>query len=198
MGTTTDTAIDRLLNQFSDSPNLINLITKILLRMEDSNDMLSDLATKRVLDVATGIWLDQIGDLVGITRPYQEVSDDYIFTYKGIGDPDNINKAYAGIPVTTGGYYQGLNGVFTGDLVDDTTYRLYIYAKIFVTNSRCGIADIYQFVLSLFAVELDIVNDSTRHLNLTIRATFSLTQGERRFILKYAPISAGISVDFTN
>lgn len=191
MGYRTDTAIGQLLNQFVDGDRIIRVFRSILLRMEDSDDILSDLSLKRWIDSATGIWLDIIGAIVGVARPPENEPDGIIFTYKGIGDPDDPNKGFNQVGDTVGGHYSGFKGLPSSSFVSDVVYRTYIKAKAINVTAKGTIPDITKCIDYAFGYQpnIDIPVEGM------IVATFSapLSNDERYLIMILAPVSSGIS-----
>lgn len=61
-------ALNDLLAQFHDKPNIAALVSAFLQQVQEAEDMLFDVFTKRTLDVATGAQLDGIGDILGLPR----------------------------------------------------------------------------------------------------------------------------------
>ncbi len=197
MGTRTDQAVGRLLNQFHRSINIINLIKALIARLEDGDDMLGDLATLRWISTAEGVWLDEAGDIIGIERFY-EADDQDIFTYKsaypGTDDP---SKAYSSLPTATGGKYMSENGLFLDTKIDDDEYRKWIYVKAFVTGKAGTYNDIYNFIkLAFDDLESNVTLGDTRLVHVEIAT--ALTQNERIQLIKYAPISSAVDIQIIN
>lgn len=197
--TATSQALGRLLNQYSDSERIRDLLTDIFARLEDSNDILDDLLTKRDLNTATGVWLDILGDIVGVSRPYKALSADNIFTFKSNpGDPDDADKAYYDPGGPTGGYYQSAEGLRdpSGDLMGDTEYRKLVQAKALANHVIGNIDDIAAFIKEAFGVDSDVQDPIPGEVEVTLAA--SLNQDERRAVEELAPLSAGVSIWITN
>jgi hypothetical protein len=200
MGAATDQALSRLLNQFSEQPNIRALLTDIFARVEDSNDILDDLLNLRDIDTATGVWLDILGDIVGIERPEKEISADFIFAFKqNPADPDDPDKAFynpSGTP--TGGYYQSFEGLKdpSGDLMIDSEYRKLVKAKAIGNHVIGNIEDITRFILEGFGVSSHVTDDNPGEIEVELVS--GLTQGERRSVEEYAPRAAGVNITIVN
>jgi hypothetical protein len=193
MGIRTDTAISRILNQFIDAPNFVELFRRILYRFEDSEAILVDLATKRFIDTAEGVWLDYIGDIIGVARPYEPIPDDEIFTYKSIGESDDPDKGFGEIgSPTLGGVYQILAGITGETQATDEIYRLYIKAKAEITASKGTFRDIWGMVDFIFPTLTDINVTAPNVGEVQIETTPTLSLFERRLIENFAPVVAGI------
>lgn len=61
-------ALDALLEQFKNQPNIAGLLTSFITEVQSVEDALDDLGDKQNIDLADGAYLDVLGDLVGITR----------------------------------------------------------------------------------------------------------------------------------
>lgn len=197
MGTRENKALGRVLNQFINSQRYIELLRTVVTQMEAVDDLLASLSTLRWVDTATGVWLDEVGDIVGIPRFFEEDPGPY-FTYKdaypGVDDPD---LAYSGLPgPPLGGKYLGIHGVFLDTRIDDDTYRRYIKAKAKTTGSAGTMLDVYTFVLEAFLTTSTIALGGTRLIHIT--TTTPLTPGQKVQLLQWAPINAGINVRIMN
>ncbi len=197
MGLRTDTAIGRLPSQFLRSINNINELKAMLARIEDTDDLLAELATKRWIDTAEGVWLDEVGEIIGIPR-FFEADDTGIFEYKsafpGVDDPA---KGYSDLPAPgTGGKYMSINGLFLTTKIDDVAYRVWLHVKAKITNKAGTYTDIYQFVKDAFGIESTVTLGGTRLIHVEIAST--LTQNQRIQLVKYAPVSSGVSIEIIN
>lgn len=89
-------AISRLASQFDDRINFIDLLASIIEQFDEVDNMLNDLLLLRTLNDAEGVWLDQVGEIVGIKRPSIEVPDSNRFAYCAHGDsPGNPFKGFS-------------------------------------------------------------------------------------------------------
>ena len=91
-------AIDRLASQFDDRLNIIDLLTAVIQQFDETDNMLNDLLLLRTLELAEGVWLDNVGDIVGVKRPSEELPDHHCFAYTDIpGSPGNPFKGYGSV-----------------------------------------------------------------------------------------------------
>jgi hypothetical protein len=198
MGNRVDLAISRLLNQFSASPRIIDLLTTIVTRLEEVDDLLASLATLRWLDTAEGVWLDDIGEIIGIPRFFGEHEGPF-FTYKaaypGVDDPD---LAYSGpLPAApTGGRYQSVFGIENDTPLSDDDYRRWIKAKAKTTGTAGTLRDIWVFVNEALELTDHVVETVDTRL-IQITTTAPLTSWKQGKIRQWAPINAGINLAFT-
>ena len=192
MGRSTDQALAGLLNQFTESVKLRELLTVILARVEDGDEVLKDLALKRWKDTAKGIWLDYVGALVGMLRPGNPLDDDLVYTYKSIGDPDVASKALGSLSSPgVGGKFQSLQGLTDGTLVDDDIYLEYIDARIASVNSGSAIPDIYNYVVDTFGVDCEVDN-YVGIVEVTLLGP--LPTYLKYLLVNLAPVMAGINL----
>jgi hypothetical protein len=197
--TATTQALSRLLNQYSDATRIIDLLTDIFARIEDSNDILDDLLNLRDLDSATGVWLDVLGVIVGVERPYKELSSAFIFTFKSNpADPDDPDKAFYDPGGPTGGYYQSYEGLRdpSGDLADDTEYRKLVKAKALANHVVGTIDDIALFIHGAFGVVSDVQDPISGEVEVELAS--ALSQSERRAVEQLAPLLAGVNLTIIN
>jgi hypothetical protein len=162
--------------------------------MQDSDDMIVELATKRHIDTAEGIWLNQIGEIIGLVRPEAFVSDDEIFTYKDVGGSDDVDKAFATYPATTGGKYQDAIGGLTIDGVpmDDSDYRQAIKGKANNTRKFGSLKTVTLFCRDVFGFEADVTSPITGFVLVTPREYITAQQ---KFLTELlAPIVAGVTI----
>lgn len=88
MGARLTRALSRIPDEFVGQPFYQAFMTSIVARLEESDQILADLATMRWIDTAEGVWLDTVGEIVGIPRFYEPITEG-IFTYNGLG-PDLV------------------------------------------------------------------------------------------------------------
>jgi len=188
------TAYERLLSQFRDRPKWISYLSVLFARMQDSDNMIYALATERHIDTAQGVWLDQVGEIIGFVRPEAYVEDDYIFTYKDIGGPDDVNKGFATIPATTGGKYQDVDGGLTYDGIpmSDDDYRQAIKGKAGNTKKLGTLKNITLFCRDVFGYEADVTSPITGFVLVTPREFITAQQKWLTELL--APLIAGVTI----
>lgn len=196
MGTRVNLAVSRILSQFSASQRYVELLTAIITRLEEVDDLLASLATLRWIDSAEGVWLDGVGVIVGIPRFYDENPGPF-FTYKsaypGTDDP---TLAYSGLPgPPTGGRYQSVFGIDADTLIDDDTYRLWIKAKAKTTGSAGTLRDIWIFINEALAITNHTVETGGTRL-VTVQTPAPLTPWKQGKIRQWAPINSGIDLAF--
>lgn len=196
MGFRLDNAYGELLNQFRDATGILSFLEAVFNRIEDTDQLLADLLTKRDLETAEGFWLDIIGAIVGYARPADLIPDGNIFTFKDQGaDLDDPNKSFAdGPPITQGGYFQDLGGVYysNAQLIDDDQYRLLIKAKIAATNASPSLPSIGRFISETFNIPFTMTVPVKGYIKIEL--TGSVEPAVRFAIQRFAPVAAGVDL----
>jgi hypothetical protein len=197
MGARLNTALSRVMSQFVNSKRYVELLRTIVERIEDTDALLADLATKRWLDTAEGVWLDMIGVIIGIPRFFEEHQGPF-FTYKsaypGVDDP---TLAYSQLPApATGGRYQSVFGIDTDQFISDADYRKWLKAKAKSTKSAGTLADVYTFVKEALDVETTVTLGGTRLIKIVPDTPLSSWKQAR--IRQWAPVNSGIDLQIVN
>jgi predicted DNA-binding transcriptional regulator AlpA len=192
-----DTALQRLLNQFEDAEDMIELFRAIFNRIAEADALLEGLLLNRWLDTAEGVWLDIIGAIVGVPRPAGEVDPSIIFTYRAETDVSDPNKGYGTLPqVNAVGLYNSLFGLSTNEPASDDEYRQRIRAKVAVTGAGVSYPDIYRFIRDTFEVEPHLSSPYVGRVEVELEEWIS--NRNRLFLVESAPVSAGVEIEITN
>lgn len=184
----------RTLNQFKVTSRLLSLFDVYNARFDDSDNVLEYLLFYRFLDTASGVWLNIIGLVAGVGRPYKDRED--VFTYKSVGGTDDPDLCFGNLTTGGGGIYNSLQGSPTLEFLGDDDFRALIRAKIVATSSRPTIPAIYTFIKDAFGVESIVTSPSPKEVDIQILEP--LSQFERNLIVAYAPVAAGVNVDLSN
>lgn len=102
-------------------------------------ELLQDVALRNLdeyfnLDVAEGEWLNQIGTVYGLSRPYALVGDQFILDISALDDPNEV-----------------LNGN-TGEVLD-SLYRTLILLKSSSSNKLFSMPNIKENIVGLFGAD---------------------------------------------
>lgn len=155
-------ACDRLLGTFGQSKTGIQpLLDSLVNQTQDWNNISKTVFEGRFLDVAEGVQLDIIGDIVGIERPFVDADEILYFQF----DEGAIGQAFDGFS----GWFVENAPINTLVPVDDTIYRQFIYGKIFKNQVTGGsIPEMMQFIKLTFNVNASIVYASGEPLGYYI------------------------------
>jgi len=195
--TTASTALmlSRLLDQFAVSSKLHALLVAIGERFDDGDAMIADLLSSRWIDTAGGVWLDTLGIIAGVARPYAEQTP--IFTYRAVGDAENPDKGYSSLAdPTSGGKYATSRGLPSATLADDETYRRRIRAKFNAARVAPSIPSIYSWVIATFGDVVDAIESTPGAVVITLSEY--LTYSDRVTLRDFAPVGAGIDLVIAN
>ena len=69
-GVKLEASSDLLIGQWEHSPRIVALVDAYVTQAQQIRDSIDELRIGRTLDRAVGVWLDWIGDRVGLRRPY--------------------------------------------------------------------------------------------------------------------------------
>lgn len=199
MGALTERIKSRLLDQQRDGDDWDNFLSIIAAEFEEIIDLLVDLSTLLWKDTATGVWLDRVGEIVGVTRPAEEEVDN-IFTVCDTGDPDETGDSLHcwgdDSAPQQGGYVWDDYGVLLGGTVDDDDYLEWIDAKIYATNADASIPGLEAYVLNCFGVVADVSTPTPGDVLIELPSSgYNLRQ--KRYMEIFCPAMAGINVTFS-
>jgi hypothetical protein len=175
---------------------MLAFLEAIAARLEDTDIVLEGLLLYRTIDTAEGVWLDQVGDIVGYPRPAAQTADNLVFTLKSIGDPDVGTQALSSLSGLDGGLLSSLNGLPTSSLASDSDYRTFLKGKVRATYSGCDIPSIWQFIDFVFSVDATITSPSVGQIDIELPS--ALTRAEREVIEELCPRSAGMLLTIVN
>lgn len=198
MGARATKAVGRLLNQFSDTVKLIDLIEALIARLEDTDIVLEGLLLYRTIDTAEGVWLDQIGDIVGYSRPAKQKADNLVFTLKTIGGADTDSQALSSLGDMDGGYLSSTIGIPLDEDAVDSDYRKWLKGKVRATYTAATIPNIFEFVDFIFGVGTCSAVTNLNIGSVGIELASTLTRAERLVLEDLAPRSAGVDIFITN
>ena len=199
MGVGTDRIVYSLLDQFQKGVSIPAFCVAISNRFEDTDAILKDLALRRWLEPgsAEGVWLDVIGRIVGLPRPGNEIPVSETFTYRLQTDPNDPAKGFSSLASPgTGGKYQTIAGVTDGTLVDDDVYLQYLEAKILTSVGQTTVLDIFRYIKTAFGVTAKVIRPKAGFVNIELDDP--ILPYERRMLVRYAPVGAGIDIEILN
>ena len=192
------TALSRLLSQFDRSSILRTLVEGTVYPADDTANAILDFAeTALSVDDSFGVWLDMLGEIVGVSRPFEPVPYSEIFQFREhVGNPDDPDMGFydAGPPIT-GGYFQNGPGISLtdGSKIDDDTYRRLIKAKAIATNTDGTYRDIYDYIVAVIGSDSYPVVLTSPEVGLVeIDVQLPLDQYMRNMVLEDSPRMAGV------
>lgn len=126
---------ERLLDQYRESPNVINLIDA-LAGATDLQSAFEAMQLRLSIDDMEGVNLDRIGFIVGQPRPFLTSDDDESFAFEGaggLGFNDGVWRSSDYVPNV-------------GNAADDVTYRRFLRAAILRNYANGSMPDIVRFI----------------------------------------------------
>jgi hypothetical protein len=118
----------RLVTQYQESPNIQKLLTAFIEQVQTIEDSLEDMNTARYIDDAIGQQLDNLGQIVGITRPpgasdavYRNLILGQIKINTSQGQPEQVIQLF--LLLTSAPFvilYEGYNA----DIVLESSYQI--------------------------------------------------------------------------
>lgn len=123
-----------ILNQLSESPNYAEVIRLLCEDFDGASDIYDYIAKNLTLDKAKGVWLDLIGDIVGVSRQFEKVIQPTYFGFSGQSHIAGFGNAR---------FYDEGDNVTASSLLNDPEYRVVIHARIarnFGDVSEIGVA----------------------------------------------------------
>jgi hypothetical protein len=185
--------VSRLASQYSDRPKFIAYIKALLAAYQELEGVLQFMALQTDIDIAEGVNLDIIGDIVGISRIL----------------PDSIAVQFFGFEFQPGATPFGENGQLgigarfreegepetATSVLADPEYRLLIRAKIIKNHGTGTGEDILSGLSFLFGAPLTVVED---YGTMAIRVSIGrqLTFQEKSIVreLDILPRPAGVRI----
>jgi len=185
-----DQFVRLLINQFCDSEN-IKKLGKLNAESYDSiDDVLAYIYDNFNVELATGVWLDLIGVIVGQSRIVMEDLGSTFFGFNG-GGWERFNFGY---------FWDGQSGLTNARVLTDDEYRKIIKHRINHNYADCTIRGL-STALSLLSDSVSIVRtvQSVDHagggdIDLWMNDNISESEVKNLIILDVLPIAAGIGV----
>lgn len=181
-----DNSQQLIINQLRESPNYMEMIRLIAKDFDDISD-LYDYIGKINIYTATGVWLDLIGDIVGVDRRIEFAIKTVYF---GFADQESI----AGFGVAS--FYDGQRPAEGSSLLTDNDYRRVILSKVaknFGDVSHIGIVTAMQNIIN----SNDVVVENTGNASFRVYIGAVIDENTRNLFsaLDIIPRAAGVKLD---
>jgi len=176
-------ARNRYTQQFKDKINFDKLIYTWLQQSLSIQDTLSSIDDIKYIDRATGVQLDNIGEIVGQPRLLIDADLIAFFGFQGL----SISRSYGDLnDPSKGGRYKSYGESSTGNiLLSDTEYRLFIKAKIIRNTTVATTEDVIESVKFLFSADKVHLIEGENPASYSVSVGKLLSQQEKNLI-KYA------------
>jgi hypothetical protein len=186
--------LSRLASQYSDREKIIAYVKALLAANQELEDVLQKMALQTDIDIAEGVNLDTIGEIVGISRIIPESIAVQFFGFEG----------QPGATVFGENNQIGIGARFREEgepetdtsVLADPEYRLLIRAKIVKNHSRGTPEDIMAGLDFLFQAELSVVDD-LGNMAIAISIGRQLTFQEKAIVkqLDILPRPVGVRIN---
>ena len=145
-----NTARSRITHQFKEADNLDILMRIWLEGYQEVQETLLAIQLINDVDLAEGVQLDVIGDIVGQPREVVDISSTGFFGF----EQDPGAKSFGSLENASGGLYYSVEDPDSGNiLLADPLYRLFIKAKIINNNTGGHPEDVIAAAGDLFQTD---------------------------------------------
>lgn len=203
-----DQARERVTQQFKDKPNVDNLLKIWLDGNQELEQTYLDIEEIKDINEASGVQLDNIGNIIGQFRDLVDISASGYFGF----DSDPGAKPFGSIDNNQGGLYYSIDDPETGTIqLSDGFYKVFLRAKIAQNNAGTNAEEIIQVTQAIFdsdIVELfDGGSDANEPAVFTLNIgrdwndpTLSVFPGldETQIADRLIPRAAGVRIEYIN
>lgn len=145
-------ARERVSEQFKNKEVFDKFLQILVAGDNDIQETLKQVMQLRSIDTATGVQLDNLGELVGQPRELLEAD---LYEYFGFQGAVNAQSMGTTQDVTIGGLFYSYGTPFGGNvLLDDETYRKFIKAKILKNTTASTPEEFIAVINAIFQTEV--------------------------------------------
>jgi len=142
--------LSRIAMQYKERPKFEAAITAVMQQFNDVEAAFFQLYGIVDIETATGVNLDNIGDIVGVTR---SVPDGLQLAFFGFTDtPEALPYGEEGVANIGGRFYEEGEPFTSTTVLGDPEFRLLIRAKIVKNHSKGSVEDIIAGLVYMFNV----------------------------------------------
>lgn len=140
----------RVAQQYKESPKFLSSVDALMVRVQELETVFQSLYGITNIDTAEGVNLDNIGEIVGVSRT---VPDGLALAFFGFADtPEALPYGEEGQPGEGGRFYEEGEPFTDTTSLGDSEYRLLIRAKIVKNHSHATVEDIIAGLVYMFNV----------------------------------------------
>lgn len=186
-------ALTRLTSQYNDQAKILAYIIALIKVFDELETVLQFNALQTDIDVAEGVNLDNIGEVVGISRFIPASIAVQFFGF--VGQPGATVFGEEGQLGIGARFRDELEPETATSVLADPEYRLLIRAKIVKNHSRGNNEDILKGLAFLFGALLTVVEDSGT-MSIKVSIGRSLTFQEKAIVknLDILPRPQGVKI----
>ena len=144
---------DKIIGQYQSSPIMIGFIEALASEADILSNEIHNVIDNRYLSVATGIQLDILGDILGISREVVDFVEDVFFGF--FEDPTSKSFGDLNDPFLGGRFASADEDPSVSRKLNDTEYRALLFAKISENSSDITSNEVLRItrkVLDVFVV----------------------------------------------
>lgn len=172
--------------KYASAPIFDSYVQVLLKGKLELQEVFRQLMQERSLDTATGVNLDNIGEIVGQDRELLSVD---VLDYFGFSGQVNAGSFGKLADPTVGAMFYSLNSPDAGNvLLTDDIYRLFIKAKIFKNSMSATPEEFISAVMLIFGVDKVQITEGRAHITVLIGKSLSPME---RALLNYVSYSSG-------
>jgi hypothetical protein len=192
--------LSRVIKQFQNSLNFLAYITALLAQNDTCEDLLQSMYELPSIQAMSGVNLDVIGRIVGISR---DIPNAITLSYFGwselsTGDPDTGAEPWGELdqPGIGGRWYDLGDPLLATTILPDAEYRLLLLAKIVKNSSKGSGPEIENLLAFLFSVSLvNVVDYGSMEIGLQIGRPLSQTEQAMLTNIDLLPRPACVLID---
>lgn len=186
--------LSRTATEYRNSPNFLAFIQALLKNGEELETALATVGLQSDIDIAEGVNLDVIGDIVGVSRVIPDAVLLYFFGFDDTTSGLNFGEE-DGSGVNSGRFREEEESILATSSLADPEYRLLIRAKIVKNHSR-GTGEDILAALSYIFPGVSVVLEDNNDMSFSLGIGRSVTQLEKALItvLDILPRPAGVRI----
>lgn len=173
-------ALDLLIQQYRESPNVVGLISAPASELSVADETITDLLSLYNIDDSVGAQLDMIGRIVQMPRPFADPDTSDAFAFDGGMDGLGFED----------GRFASLD-IGPGELLDDVLYRRLIRAKIIVNVGDATVEDLTRFMSFAFDIIAQVFEGPAF---VTMHLTRPLGTFEKAIFDDLVPVAGGVGL----
>ena len=196
-------ARENITQQFVDKDVIDRYLQLLLKQQEAIQQVFKDLLQKRSIDEATGVQLDIIGEIVG--QPRELISADLFdfFGFQGAINAGSFGEIES--PSVGSRWYDFGQPIGGNVLLDDSTYRLFIKAKILKNTTASTPEEFITFTNFMFGTSSTLYIDEGqasytvlfgRELSIFEQALLNYVSTSQGYPSRLIPKTVGVRVNF--
>jgi hypothetical protein len=190
----TELALSRVATEYRASTKFLAFLQALMGQAQEIETVLRQVETIADIDASVGVQLDNIGEIVGISR-YVKLSLPVAFfaffgqpSGRGMGDEDLADL---------GGRFRDENEPsFSSSTLSDAQYRLFLRARIARNHTKGTIESVMAALQYIFDTQAVILRDNNdMSFDISIGKRLDFTEQTLLYLLEIIPKPAGVRIN---